>query len=70
MVSIATIDLEVHDVSSVEANWGNFCHHVYFFPSREEADEWAVGKDHIAILTVEEAYELGRLAFHKLLAYA
>ena len=70
MVSIATIDPEVHNVSSVEAIWGNFCHQVYFFPSREEADEWAAGKSNIAILTVEEAHELGRLAFHELLAYA
>lgn len=70
VVSIATIEPKVHDVSSVEAIWGNFCHQVYFFPSREEADEWAAGKSNIAILTVEEAHELGRLAFHELLAYA
>ena len=70
VVSIATIDPEVHDVSSVEAIWGNFCHQVYFFPSREEADEWAAGKTNIAILTVEEAYELGKLAFSSLLPYA
>lgn len=70
VVSIATIDPEVHDVSSLEAIWSNFCHQVYFFPSREEADEWAAGKSNIAILTVEEAYELGRLAFSSLRRYA
>ncbi len=70
VVSIATIDPQVHDVSSMEALWGNFFHQVYFFPSWEEADEWAAGKSNIAILTVEEAYELGRLAFSELLAYA
>ena len=70
VVSIATIDPEVHDVSSVEAIWSNFCHQVYFFPTREEADEWAEGNDNIAILTVEEAYELGRLAFAELRKYA
>ncbi len=66
VVSIATIDPEIHDVSSVEAIWSNFCHQVYFFSTREEADEWALGKSNIAILTVEEAYELGRLAFSAL----
>ena len=70
VVSIATIDPQIHDVSSVEAIWGNFCHQVYFFPSRGEADAWAAGKSNIAILTVEEAYELGKLAFSSLLQYA
>ncbi len=70
VVSIATIDLEVHDVSSIEAIWSNFCHQVYFFPTREEADEWAEGKSNIAILTVEEAFEVGRLAFAELRKFA
>ena len=70
VVSIATIDPEVHDVSSVEAIWGNFCHQVHYFASREEPDGWAKGKDNIAILTVEEAYELGRLAFAELRKFA
>ena len=70
VVSIAMIDTEVHDVSSVEAIWGNFCHQVYFFPSREEADEWAAEKNNIAILSVDDAYELGRLAFSSLRRYA
>ena len=70
VVSIALIDPEVHDVSSVEAIWGNFCHQVYFFPSREEADEWAAGKSNIAILPVDDAYELGRLAFSDLRKFA
>ena len=70
VVTIVNIDPDVHDVSSMEAIWGNFCHQVYFFPSREEADEWASGKDNIEVLTVDEAYELGRLAFSDLLQYA
>ncbi len=70
VVSIAVIDPEVHDISSVEAIWGNFCQQVYFFPSREEADEWAAGKSNIAILPVDDAYELGRLAFSSLRQYA
>lgn len=70
VVSIATLDPEVHDVSSVEAIWSNFCHQVYFFPSREEAVEWAEGKSNIAILTLEEGYDLGRLAFSELRKFA
>ena len=66
VVSMATIDPKAHDVSSIEGIWGNFCHQVYFFPTREEADEWAEGKSNIAILTVEEAFEVGRLAFSEL----
>ncbi len=70
VVTIVNIDPDVHDTSSMEAIWGNFCHQVYFFPSRDEADEWASGKNNIEVLTVDEAYELGRLAFSGLLQYA
>ena len=70
VVSVATIDPKVHDVSSVEAIWSNFCHQVYFFPSVEEAQEWARGKSNIAILTVQEGYELGKLAFSNLRRFA
>ncbi|MCI0897639.1 MAG: hypothetical protein J4O11_05025 [Chloroflexi bacterium] len=70
VVSIATIDPKIHDMSTVEAIWGNFCHQVFFFPSLEEASEWAEGKTNIAILPVRDAYELGRLAFADLRRYA
>ena len=70
VVSIATIDPSIHDVSSVEAVWSNFCHQVYFFPSLEEASEWAEGKTNIALLSVRDAHELGRLAFSNLRRYA
>ena len=70
VVSIATLDPEADGLRSVEAIWGNFCHQVYFFPSRDEAEEWASGKNNIEVLTVDEAYELGRLAFSDLLQYA
>ena len=70
VVSIVTIDPALDDVSSVEALWGNFCHQVYFFPSRAEAEQWAEGKTNIAILSVYDAYELGKQAFSELLRYA
>jgi len=69
VVTIATIDPALHDVSSVEAIWGNFCHQVLFFPSRAEAEQWAEGKTNIAILSVHDAYELGKRAFSDLLTY-
>ena len=58
------------DATSVEAVWTNFCDQVHFFPSRQEAEEWAVGKESISIFSVEEAYELAKRAFSSLLAYA
>ena len=70
VVSIATIDTEIHDVSSVEAIWSNFCHQVFFFPSMDEAREWAQGKTHVQLLSVEDAYQEGRLAFSNLRKYA
>ena len=70
VVSIATIDPKIHDMSTVEAIWGNFCHQVFFFSSLEEASEWAEGKTNIAILPVRDAYELGRLVFSNLRQYA
>ena len=70
VVSIATIDPEIHDVSSVEAIWSNFCHQVFFFPSIEEASEWAVGKTNIQLVSVADGFEVGRLAFSELRGYA
>ena len=70
VVSIATIDTEIHDVSSVEAIWSNFCHQVFFFRSMDEAREWAQGKTHVQLLSVEDAYQVGRLAFSNIRKYA
>ncbi len=69
-VSIATIDPVLHDVSSVEAIWSNFCHQVFFFSSMAEAEQWAEGRTNIAVLPVDDAYELGKQAFSDLLTYA
>ena len=69
VVTIVTIDPALDDVSSVEAIWSNFCHQVFFFLSRAEAEQWAEGKTNIAILSVYDAYELGKRAFSDLLTY-
>jgi alkylmercury lyase len=56
---------------SVEEIWMTFCHFVHFFCSLEAGSEWFVGRGLDPIfLSVEEGYELGRLAFSQLLQYA
>ncbi len=70
VVSIVTLDPSKVDTSSVEAIYGNFCEQIHFFASREEAQRWAAERENIDILSVEEGYELGKLAFSGLLAYA
>ncbi len=70
VVSIVTLDRSKVDTSSMEAIYGNFCEQIHFFASREEAEGWAAERENIDILSVEEGYELGKLAFSELLAYA
>jgi alkylmercury lyase len=69
VVSMVIVDPDAADMSSVAAIWGTFCHHIFFFASREEAEQWAVGRDNIEILSVEEAYESVRLVSSRFLAY-
>ena len=68
VVSIVIVDPDEANTGSVEAIWGAFCHHI-FFASHEEARRWAAGRDDIEILSVEEAHELMRLVFSRVLAY-
>ena len=70
VVSIVTLDPSKVDTSSVEAIYGNFCEQIHFFASREEVEGWAAGRENIDIISVEEGYELGKLAFSDLLTYA
>lgn len=69
VVSIPIVDPDAADMSSVEAIWGTFCHHIFFFASREEAVQWAVSRDDIEILSVDEAFELGRQVSSRFLSY-
>jgi alkylmercury lyase len=69
VVSIVIVDPNEADTSTVEAIWGTFCHHIFFFASREEAARWAAGRDDIEILSVDEAFELGRQLSSGFLAY-
>ncbi|MCI0371195.1 MAG: alkylmercury lyase [candidate division NC10 bacterium] len=53
---------------SVEEVWMTFCHFVHFFSSPEAASKWFSGKNREPILlSVEEGYRLGRMAFEELL---
>jgi len=70
VVSIVIVDPKQEDMASVEAIWSTFCEHIHFFASREEAERWAAGRDDIAILTVDEGFELGRQVWARVLLYA
>ena len=60
VISIVLVDPSRERMASVEAIWNAFCQHVYFLTTREEAKRWAVGREDIAILTVDEGFALGR----------
>ncbi len=54
----------------VEEIWSNFCCLVHFFSSTEMASEWISGENqNLKILSVEEGYQLGQLAFEELHKY-
>ena len=54
---------------SVEEIWGALCQHVHFFKTPEAATEWFAGKNLDPImLSVEDGFELGRMAFEELLS--
>ena len=70
VVSMVVIEGEAKDVNTVEAIWSNFCHHIHFFGSREEAEQWAAGRTDIGILSLEEGFESGRKVAAHFLQYA
>ncbi|MCH7716061.1 MAG: hypothetical protein IH876_08030, partial [Gemmatimonadetes bacterium] len=39
---------------------GSFCEYVHFFASRDAGDEWTRRNEGTFLLTVSEAFELGR----------
>ncbi len=70
VVTTVLINPDKLNLSSVEAIWTTFCHHIFFFTSREEAERWAAGKTNIAVLSMDEAYALGQEFASSLLAVA
>ncbi|MCC6192543.1 MAG: hypothetical protein IT318_26250 [Anaerolineales bacterium] len=70
VVSMVVMEAEAKDLHTVEAIWSNFCHHIHFFRSREEAEQWAAGRRDIEILTLDEGFESGRQVAAHLLQHA
>ena len=70
VVSMVIVDPDKADMSSAQAIWGTFCHHIFFFASREEAEQWAAGRDDIEILSMDEGLELGKRFWSRVLPYA
>lgn len=46
------------DISSTSGIWATFCHHSFFFGSREQAEQWAAARDDIEILPMDEGFAL------------
>lgn len=57
------------DLSTMAGIWGTFCHHNFFFPNRAQAEQWAAGRDDIAILTMPHAFTVARDMANALLRY-
>lgn len=70
VVSIPIVDPGDTTLGSVEAIWTTFCRQIHFFATREEAVRWAAGRGEIAILTLDEGYQLGRRLTSRFLAQA
>jgi alkylmercury lyase len=66
-ISIVLVDPSRERMASMEAIWNAFCQHVHFFATREEAERWATGREDIALLTVDEGFELGRRVWSSVL---
>jgi len=70
VISIVIPQPTKHGLESVEEIWMTFCHHIHFFSTSQAAREWfAAQGQEIAILTIEEAFELGRLALSEVLRH-
>ena len=60
VMSLLIGDTEVMKTNPVKV-MGSFCHHICFFESSESAAEWAAQHDKGTFLvTLDEAFELGR----------
>jgi alkylmercury lyase len=70
VISIVIPQTTTSGLESVEEIWTTFCQHVHFFASPQAAQEWVAARgQEIAILTIEEAFELGRLTLSEVLRH-
>lgn len=66
---ISIVIPEAGATESLESVWKMFCHQVHFFTSRESGEQFFTGKDfEVYFLSIEEAFELGKLTFGAILA--
>src|SRR5260370_6436769 len=69
-ISIVIPQPTTSGLESVEEIWTTFCHHIHFSASLQAAQEWVAAREQeIAILAIEEAFELGRLTLSELLRH-
>ena len=67
VVSIALPKVTGKSLESAEIR-NTFCCHVHFFVTQESAAEWISANNHeLKVLSVEDGFELGRLAFEHVL---
>jgi alkylmercury lyase len=70
VISIVIPQPSARGLESVEEIWMTFCHHIHFFASSQVAQEWVATRgQEITILTIEEAFEVGRLTLSKILQH-
>ena len=70
VVSIVVPSQDNFETESVEKIWGSFCHHIFFFASRNEGEQWAANRDDIEFVSPEQAYELGKQIWGPVLSHA
>ncbi len=71
VVSVVMLDPSQIDMESLESVYMVFCHQIHFFPSREDAELWsAESESDFAILSVDDAFEVGSIAFADLIEVA
>lgn len=70
VVSLPVVRSGEVDTGSTEGIWRTFCHRVFFFAAREEAEQWAETTENIEIVSVHEAFEYAMQTWSKILPYA
>ena len=71
VVSFVILEPDEIDMGSLESVWMVFCHQIHFSPSREEAEAWTSGRGYkFAILSIEDAFAVGQIAFRDTIAAA
>jgi alkylmercury lyase len=70
VITWPTAEVSELALTSTDAIWGAFCHHSFFFPSREQAEQWKGARADIQIKSLEEAHDSAREIAQAILARA